>query len=146
MAHYLGVFAVFLAAYLLNVLYISVFFHRGLAHGAVVLSPALRRFVARSGCWVTGIDPKAWVCMHRLHHRYSDTDKDPHSPVQVGVLGLFRKQLGAYRRVLVGLIRSHGICTQTVADLDFSVSSIYSRGLWYLPYLVHLAVALALAL
>ncbi|MDQ3234108.1 MAG: acyl-CoA desaturase [Pseudobdellovibrionaceae bacterium] len=136
---------VFLGAYLLNVLYITVFYHRGLAHEAVILSPRMQRFVAKTGIWVTGIDAKAWVCMHRLHHRHSDTQKDPHSPVFAGVLGLFRKQLLAYRKVLVALIRRHDHYDKVVADLDLEVSAVNARQRWYLPYLSHLVMGVGLA-
>lgn len=137
---------VFLGAYILNVLYITVFYHRGLAHEAVILSPRMQRFVARTGSWVTGIDAKAWVCMHRLHHRYSDKKQDPHSPVYGGVFGLFRKQLLAYRKVLVALIRYHKDYEKVVADLDIDVSPVNKRQLWYLPYLLHLAIGVILGL
>ena len=79
--------AVFAAAYLLNITYISVFYHRALAHRAIDMGPRMRRFVVATGPWITGMDPKAWVCMHRLHHVHSDTEKDPHSPVFVGIPG-----------------------------------------------------------
>ena len=64
--------SVFLAALFVNALYITVFYHRGLAHGAVRLHPHMRRFVAATGVWVTGVDPKSWCCMHRLHHKHAD--------------------------------------------------------------------------
>jgi stearoyl-CoA desaturase (delta-9 desaturase) len=41
---------------------------------------------------VTGIDPKVWVCMHRLHHQHSDTPLDPHSPAHTGFWYTFIKQ------------------------------------------------------
>jgi len=137
---------VFLGAYLLNVLYITVFYHRGLAHEAVILSPRMQRLVAKTGIWITGIDAKAWVCMHRLHHRHSDTAKDPHSPVYSGVLGLFRKQLQAYRKVLVALIRRHESYEKVVSDLPIEVSAVNARQLWYLPYLAHLAIGVIIGL
>ena len=81
--------ALFAASYCLNIVYMSVFYHRGFTHGAFTMGPRLRRFVAVTGSWVTGLDPKAWACMHRLHHLHSDNAGDPHSPHQVGVLGVF---------------------------------------------------------
>src|SRR5688572_27949779 len=96
-------FVVFAVAYGLNIIYMSVFYHRGFTHGAFTMRPGLRRFVLSTGCWVTGLDPKAWVCMHRLHHLHSDGEEDPHSPHQVGVLGVFRAQLMSYIRALRGL-------------------------------------------
>ena len=29
-----------------------------------------------------GVHPQRWVGVHRLHHRYADTELDPHSPLQ----------------------------------------------------------------
>src|SRR5581483_4658789 len=63
---------VFAASYVLNIVYMTVFYHRGFTHGAFTMGPRLRRLVAATGSWVTGLDPKAWACMHRLHHLHSD--------------------------------------------------------------------------
>jgi stearoyl-CoA desaturase (delta-9 desaturase) len=136
---------VFLAAYLVNTTTISVLYHRGLAHGAVELSPAVRRFTARAGIWLTGLDPKGWVCMHRRHHAYSDTTSDPHSPVHLGLLGVLLGQLRSYERTLVGLVRGNATYAAYVEDLEFPVSWLNRRGLWYLPYAVHLVLALGVA-
>ena len=136
---------VFSAAYTVNLIYISVFFHRGLAHRAANLRPWLRRWVIRSGNWITGIDPLAWACMHRLHHAYADTDKDPHSPHNSGILPLALTQLYVYKRVLRGLIRREQAYTLRVLDLDFPVSWLNRRGLWMLPYILHAALAVIVA-
>src|SRR5437868_14105447 len=97
--------AVFFVAYLINLGTITVLYHRGLAHKAVTLSPAAMRFVAVMGNWVTGLDPKGWVCMHRLHHAHSDTERDPHSPRHGGFFGILTGQLVSYKRVLIGLAK-----------------------------------------
>jgi stearoyl-CoA desaturase (delta-9 desaturase) len=60
MMYYSACLMVFVGAYLINITYITVFYHRGLTHGAVRLSPVTRRFVAVTGNWVTGLDPKGW--------------------------------------------------------------------------------------
>ncbi len=135
---------VFLVAYLVNTTTIPVLYHRGLAHGAVALSPATRRFTAHAGIWLTGLDPKGWVCMHRRHHEFSDTEKDPHSPVHYGMFGVLLGQLRSYERTLIGLIRKDPAYAGLVEDLDFPVSAVTRRGLWYLPYVVHMSVAVAL--
>lgn len=62
---------VFAAGYLVNMFFITVLYHRGLTHSALELSPALTRIVGRWGVWCTGLEPKAWACMHRLHHQFS---------------------------------------------------------------------------
>ncbi len=142
----LACLAVFFVAYLVNTTTITVLYHRGLAHGAVSLSPRTRRFAGTMGIWLTGLDPKGWVSMHRAHHAYSDTPRDPHSPVHYGLFGVLLAQLRSYERTLVGLAKGKPAYCDTVADLDFPISWPTRRGLWFLPYLVHLAIALSLGL
>ena len=136
--------AVFAAGYTINLCYITVFFHRGLAHRAVRLRPRTLRFVAATGSWMTGLDPKAWVAMHRRHHADSDGPGDPHSPKNVGIAGVFRAQLRAYEHELFALLADHPAARGRVRDLDFPVSWCNRRGLWWLPYALHAAVAVAL--
>lgn len=135
---------VFLAAYTLNVLMITVGYHRGLAHGAVALSPRLRRFVIRAGVWITGLDPKAWVVMHRRHHAFSDTAQDPHSPSNVGLLGIPLEQLRSYERTLVGLARGNKELEPFTAGLDFDISWFNRKRVWWVPYTVQVLIALAI--
>jgi fatty-acid desaturase len=137
---------IFATAYLLNILTITVGYHRALAHKAVRLHPTLRRVLIVGGSWLTGLDPKAWVVMHRLHHEHSDTPLDPHSPVNVGILGIGLEQLRSYKRVLVGLLRGEPEYTRYAKDLDFPLNVLNRRKLWYLPYVAHGVVGLALAL
>jgi fatty-acid desaturase len=136
---------VFLTAYVLNLVTITVGYHRGLAHGAVRLHPRLRRLIVMTGNWVTGLDPKAWVVMHRMHHAHSDTPKDPHSPVNVGIIGVAMAQLRSYERVLRGLMRNEPAFTKFAYDLDFELNWTNRTRRWYLPYLAHAVVATAIA-
>jgi stearoyl-CoA desaturase (delta-9 desaturase) len=138
--------AVFTAAYLVNATTISIFYHRGLAHQAVTLRPWARRSVGRFGIWITGLDPVGWVCMHRRHHDYSDTSRDPHSPVHLGAVGVLTGQLRSYERTLIGLARGESEYTSRVEDIEFPVSWINRKGLWLMPYAAHLVVAMAIAL
>ena len=136
--------AVFLATYSLNVLTITLGYHRGLAHGALTFRPRVRALLLVGGNWVTGLDPKAWVVMHRMHHAFSDTPADPHSPSNVGLLGIGREQLRSYERTLRGLLRRDPTYTAHARDLDFDVSALNRRKLWMLPYVLHAAIAIAL--
>lgn len=96
--------------------------------------------------WVTGIDPKAWVSMHRKHHAYSDGRDDPHSPRNVGIWGVLVAQLRSYERELFGLLARHPSCTARVADLEFGVGWCNRRGLWWLPYALHATIAAGLGI
>ena len=132
--------AVFAFTYCLNMTYISIFYHRGFTHDAVRINPSFQRFIISSGSWITGIDLKAWACMHRMHHVYSDTDKDPHSPKRWGLFGTMLGQLHSYNSTLRGLIKNKPEYTSVVKDLNFDVSFLNRHKLWYLPYVVHVAV------
>jgi len=136
----------FFGGTLLNIFYITVLYHRGLAHSAVQLNRISLWLVSKTGIWVTGIDPKAWVCMHRNHHMYSDTTQDPHSPVRFGVLGVAVGQLRSYETTLRGLLRKSPKLTTLVSDLKFEVSALNRRKLWLAPIFLHLTIAVGLGL
>jgi stearoyl-CoA desaturase (delta-9 desaturase) len=68
----------------------SVYLHRGLAHRALKLHP-LADWVFRFVLWfTTGQNRREWVAVHRKHHAFTDTEKDPHSPL---VHGFWKIQL-----------------------------------------------------
>lgn len=144
--YYFACFAVLAAGYCLSLGYVSIVYHRCLAHGSITPKPWLKGFLVASGSWVTGVDAKAWVCMHRRHHEFSDTALDPHSPRNVGVLGVVREQLKSYETTLVGLIRKNREYTDRVQDLDFDISWLNRKRVWYLPYLFHLVIGVAIGL
>ena len=77
----------------------TVYLHRCLAHRALRLSPGVRT-VCRVLIWMgTGTRPRQWVAVHRKHHAFTDTERDPHSPL---VLGFARVQFAnalLYRKV-----------------------------------------------
>ena len=135
---------VFVLTYLLNTTTITVGYHRGVAHGAVQLHGPMKRLVTRYGNWLTGLDPKAWVVMHRRHHKYSDKPDDPHSPVNVGLRGIMGEQLRNYERTINGLKRNDPSYTEFAKDLDFDLNWLTRSGMWFAPYAVHAAAALAL--
>lgn len=72
------------AAALMYVVYgglgISLTFHRILSHGAFKLKPLVRKTLITLASFANVGSPITWVAVHRAHHRYVDTAKDPHSP------------------------------------------------------------------
>lgn len=138
------VIAAFAFGYFLNIFYITVLYHRALAHGSVTLGPILKFAIVHTGNWVTGLDPKAWTCMHRLHHRHSDSPDDPHSPLYLGVFGVMLGQLRSYEKTLRGLIKNDPAYTSVVSDLDFSVSWLNRRKVWYIPYITQVVISILL--
>ncbi len=136
---------IFSVAYLVNIFYITVLYHRGLCHGAVELRPWMTKWTALTGSWLTGIDPKAWVAMHRYHHMYSDTKLDSHSPVHKGVFGVAFAQLKSYEYILRKLIKGDKKVSQIVQDLPFGVSYLNRKKLWYVPYVLHTVIAILIS-
>lgn len=68
--------------------YVSLFMqtflqHRYAAHGAFSMSKFWERFFYLAAYITQGssyVSPRVYAIMHRMHHAYTDTDKDPHSP------------------------------------------------------------------
>jgi stearoyl-CoA desaturase (delta-9 desaturase) len=65
-------------------LFMQTFFHhRYASHGAFTMSKFWERFFYLAAYITQGssyISPRVYAIMHRMHHAYTDTDKDPHSP------------------------------------------------------------------
>jgi stearoyl-CoA desaturase (Delta-9 desaturase) len=77
----------------------TVYLHRGLAHRALTVHPALA-VACRTVIWLTtGMRPREWAAVHRRHHASTDTPEDPHSPLQVGFWRVQLANAALYRRV-----------------------------------------------
>jgi stearoyl-CoA desaturase (Delta-9 desaturase) len=69
----------------LSVFFQSFFLHRYGAHRQFTMSRGWERvfhFLTWAVCGASFLNPRAYAIMHRMHHAYSDTPLDPHSPVQ----------------------------------------------------------------
>lgn len=59
---------------------INLCYHRLLAHRSLVVPSWLERSLATIALCSLEDTPGRWVANHRLHHRHSDEEPDPHSP------------------------------------------------------------------
>jgi sn-1 stearoyl-lipid 9-desaturase len=59
---------------------IGIGYHRLLTHRGFTTSKWMTRFLATCGTFALQSGPISWVTTHRLHHAFTETDKDPHSP------------------------------------------------------------------
>jgi stearoyl-CoA desaturase (Delta-9 desaturase) len=76
----------------------SIYLHRCLAHRALTLNPVVS-FLARLELWLaTGIASKEWVAVHRKHHRHTDVEGDPHSPILEGLWKILLGNVFYYTR------------------------------------------------
>jgi stearoyl-CoA desaturase (delta-9 desaturase) len=67
-----------------TIMSVTVYLHRTMAHGALLLHPAVAHFF-RYWLWkTTGMITLEWVPIHRKHHKTVDTAEDPHSPIHKG--------------------------------------------------------------
>ncbi len=77
--------AYFLAATQVTVIAVTLYLHRSQTHRAVEFHPVLAH-AFRFWIWLTtAMVTREWVAIHRKHHAYSDTARDPHSPHVFGV-------------------------------------------------------------
>jgi len=85
----------FIVHWQLSVFCQSFFLHRYGAHRQFSMSPGWEKFfniltaIAQNSSY---LNPRGYAILHRMHHAYSDTPKDPHSPKDFGpmVPGLFK--------------------------------------------------------
>ena len=133
MSFLLSVLVGFAISNLVSVTYVSVFYHRGFSHRAVELSPALRWWVLRTGFWVTGVDPKGWTALHRMHHRHSDTELDPHHPEKVNPVSIVAATMGAYLGYIREMHAGDPGLNRIAADVPWGMPSRYLMRLWFLP-------------
>jgi len=73
----------FVAHWYLSLFSQTFFLHRYSAHKMFTMSRFWEKFFYTFLYVTQGssfLNPRAYAVLHRLHHAYSDTDKDPHSP------------------------------------------------------------------
>ena len=63
---------------------ITAFYHRGLAHRSFRASRPVMFAGAALGAAAAQLGPLWWAAHHRMHHRATERDGDPHSPVTLG--------------------------------------------------------------
>lgn len=69
-----------LLSYLVRAFGISVGYHRYLSHRAFGTSRMFQFALCFVGCAAAQLGPLWWAAHHADHHRFSDTERDPHSP------------------------------------------------------------------
>jgi len=91
--------------YVLNILGIWMTLHRYYSHKSFELNPVFKWFFSAIALLAGRGSILGWVYLHRLHHAYSDQERDPHSPYNLGYklfgFGHMRKQEGEMKIFLV---------------------------------------------
>jgi stearoyl-CoA desaturase (Delta-9 desaturase) len=95
--------ALFIAQWQLSVFFQSFFLHRYGAHRQFTMSNRMERvfhFLAWLAMGPSYLSPRAYAILHRMHHAYSDTEKDPHSPVvEPNFFKMMNKTKVIYRQI-----------------------------------------------
>jgi stearoyl-CoA desaturase (delta-9 desaturase) len=68
------------ALYAIRMFAITAGYHRYFAHRSYRLARVPQFILAFLGLTATQKGPLWWAANHRVHHKYTDTDRDPHSP------------------------------------------------------------------
>src|SRR6186713_702191 len=76
-----GVVVAILGLYVFGTLGINLCYHRLLTHQGFVAPKWLEHSLAVLGVCTLQDTPACWVAMHRIHHKHSDEQPDPHSPL-----------------------------------------------------------------
>ena len=83
------ILALFLSQWMLAIFVQSSFHHRYASHRMFSMSPVMERvfhvlaFVAQGSSYLSA---RAYAILHREHHAFSDTARDPHSPGHTGTV------------------------------------------------------------
>lgn len=68
-----------------TIMTVTIYLHRTIAHSSLELGRILTWFF-RLWCWLmSGMSRREWGKVHRAHHKYVETENDPHSPVHKGL-------------------------------------------------------------
>lgn len=98
----------------------SFFNHRYAAHGAFTMNRFWEKFFFIFAYITQGssyMSPRAYGIMHRMHHAYTDTEKDPHSPkFSSGVIDMMMRTNKIYLGIYKGTFKIEDRFTKNVPD------------------------------
>lgn len=81
----------------LTIVAVTVYLHRHQAHRALDLHPLPAHFF-RFWLWLTtGMSTREWTAVHRKHHAFVETERDPHSPRVHGIRKVLWQGAELYR-------------------------------------------------
>jgi stearoyl-CoA desaturase (Delta-9 desaturase) len=134
-----------------SVFFQSFYLHRYGAHRQFAMSKGWERFFHFCTWAVQGssfLNPRAYAIMHRMHHAYSDTPNDPHSPVQqknlfAMMLRTLNVYIGIRRRQYAVDARFEGgypewrLLDDTLSSTWMSVAWGTLYGVYYIAFATH---------
>ena len=124
----------------------SFFLHRYAAHQVFTMSKTTERITFVLTWFFQGssyLSAYGYGVMHRMHHAYTDTENDPHSPsYDPNLLAMMWKTKNIYQDINKQRVAIDVRFTKNVPQwksFDSFASSRFSRVLWILAYIVFFA-------
>jgi stearoyl-CoA desaturase (Delta-9 desaturase) len=131
----------FIALWYLSLFSQTFFLHRYAAHGSFKMTKGWEKFFYVF-TWITQgssyLSPRAYGIMHRMHHAFTDTEKDPHSPMySKNVVDMMLKTHRVYSDIFTGKTVVEDRFTKNVPTwrwFDTMAHSTLSRIIWIAAY------------
>jgi len=118
------------------------FQHRYAAHGAFKMSRSWERvffiftYISQGSSYMS---PRAYAIMHRMHHAYTDTENDPHSPsYSKNLLSMMLRTHKIYSGIFKGTLEVEERFTKNLPEwpaFEKWAHSSFSRLLWLAFYI-----------
>jgi len=123
-------------------LFCQTFFqHRYAAHGAFKMNKFWERMFFLLSYITQGssyMSPRAYAIMHRMHHAYTDTEKDPHSPsFSKNIFAMMWRTRNFYKDIVNGKVEVEPRFLKNLPEwpaFDKWADSALSRILWAAAY------------
>lgn len=135
------IFVFFIVIWYMSLFSQTFFHHRYASHGAFTMSKFWERFFFIFTYITQGthyMSPRAYAIMHRMHHAYTDTDKDPHSPAfSSNIISMMWRTSSYYNNIVKERMVIESRFTRNLPQwkrFDKWANSITSRVLWGLIY------------
>lgn len=110
-------FIFFISHWYLSLFFQTFFLHRYASHNMFKMKPIVEKifflltFIFQGSSF---LHPAAYAVMHRKHHKYADTDNDPHSPLVVKNVFQFNKKTFDEYRDLVRKFKNDKVKIENV--------------------------------
>jgi stearoyl-CoA desaturase (Delta-9 desaturase) len=131
----------FISLWYLSLFSQTFFLHRYASHQAFTMNKFWERafyvftYITQGASYLS---PYAYAAMHRMHHAYTDTEKDPHSPAySSNVFSMMWSTQKIYSGIYRGTIVPEEQFRKNIPRwpaMDALGESFYSRGMWIVLY------------
>lgn len=140
------IFLFFIAIWYLSLFSQTFFQHRYASHGAFKMSKGWEKvffiisYITQGSSYMS---PRGYAIMHRYHHAYTDTEKDPHSPsYSSNVFSMMWRTRTFYQDIIKGRMKVEERFVKNLPEwpaFDRFANGTISRVLWVGLYILFFA-------